>query len=79
MIMLDQPDTSENTADGATKLEAQIQGRLAGQVRGFRLVFAREGLTLHGLAQTYYAKQLAQHAVMEATALPILANEISVR
>jgi hypothetical protein len=36
------------------------------------------GLVLTGQASTYYAKQLAQHAVMEATALPILANEIDV-
>ena len=27
---------------------------------------------------TYYAKQLAQHAVMEMTEVPILANEIEV-
>jgi hypothetical protein len=33
---------------------------------------------LRGRARTYYAKQLAQHAVMQATALPILRNEIEV-
>jgi len=33
---------------------------------------------LRGRAKTYYAKQLAQHAVMEATDLPVLANEIEV-
>jgi hypothetical protein len=36
------------------------------------------GKALRGFAHTYYAKQLAQHAVMEATKLPILANEIEV-
>jgi len=39
---------------------------------------AKEGLVLRGRAQTYYAKQLAQHAVVEAAGLPILANEIEV-
>jgi len=66
------------TANGATELEAHVQCRLGGQVRDFRLVVADKGLILHGHAHTYYAKLLAQHAVMEATRLPILANEIEV-
>jgi hypothetical protein len=66
------------TSDRAAELEARLQGRLGGQVRDFRLVVAAKGLILKGRAHTYYAKQLAQHAVMEATRLPILANEIEV-
>jgi hypothetical protein len=65
-------------ANGATELEAHIQCRLGGQVRDFRVVIADKGLVLRGRAHTYYAKQLAQHAVLEATPLPILANEIEV-
>jgi hypothetical protein len=34
-------------------------------------------VVLEGHAQTYYVKQLAQHAVMEAD-LPIIANDIEV-
>ena len=64
------------TANGATELEAHIQCRLSGQVRNLRLVDG--GLVLHGHARTYYAKQLAQEALMSATMLPILANEIEV-
>jgi hypothetical protein len=41
-------------------------------------IIADKGLILCGRARTYYAKQRAQHAVMEATGLPILANEIEV-
>jgi hypothetical protein len=67
-----------STANGATELEAHVQCRLAGQVRDFRLVVADKGLILRGHAHTYYAKQLVQHAVMAATRLPILANEIEV-
>ncbi len=67
-----------STANGVTELEAHIECRLGGQIREFRLVIVDNGLLLRGHARTYYAKQLAQHAVMEATGLPILANEIEV-
>jgi hypothetical protein len=60
------------------QLEAEVQSRLVGRVRGLRLVAAGQGLILRGRARSYYAKQLAQHAVRAATALRILANEIEV-
>ncbi len=60
------------------QLEARVQCRLNGRVRELRLVVRGNGLVLQGRARTYYAKQLAQHAVMEATTLPIRANEIEV-
>jgi hypothetical protein len=66
------------TVNGVTELEAQVQCRLSGQIHGFRLVVAGQGLVLRGHARTYYAKQLAQHAVMEATDISIQANEIEV-
>jgi hypothetical protein len=61
-----------------SQLETHVQSRLNGRVRYFRLVIRGCGLILTGRAATYYGKQLAQHAVMEATSLPILANEIEV-
>jgi hypothetical protein len=60
------------------QLETRVQSRLNGLVRNFRLAARGCGLVLTGQARTYYARQLAQHAVMEATALPIVANEIDV-
>ena len=63
---------------GLFELEANVQCRLGGRLRDFRLVFEEHGVILQGRARTYYAKQLAQHAVMEGTNLPILANEIEV-
>jgi osmotically-inducible protein OsmY len=36
------------------------------------------GVILRGQARTFYAKQLAQHAAMDITGLPVLANEIEV-
>ena len=59
-------------------LETRVQSRLNGRVRHCRLVLREGGLVLMGHSRTYYAKQLAQHAVMEATRLPIVANEIEV-
>jgi hypothetical protein len=60
------------------RLETHVYSRLNGRVRHFRLVLRGCGLISTGQARTYYAKQLAQHAVMEATALPIIANQIEV-
>jgi hypothetical protein len=60
------------------QLETQLRSRLIGRVRGLRLVLAGRGLILQGYARSYYAKQLAQHAVMAASDLPLLANEIEV-
>ena len=60
-------------------LEAIVQRRLGGRVRDLRIVFRRNGIILQGRTNTYHAKQLAQHAAMEAAGVPILANDIEVR
>ena len=72
---------ASTTATPADQLEALIQWHLLGRVRvrPFRVVVREEGLVLQGCAPTYYAKQLAQHAAMEVSGLPILANEIEVQ
>ncbi len=72
------PGIDAGTANGVTALELQVLARLTGQIREFQLVLTDGGLILRGRARTYYAKQLAQHAVMDATGLPIVANEIEV-
>jgi hypothetical protein len=60
------------------KLEAQVQTRLIGRVSDLRLEVQENGLVIRGRSGTFYAKQLAQHAVMAATPTPIAANEIEV-
>jgi len=60
------------------QLEAHVQCRVAGHVRDLRLEWRQGGIVLRGHSLTYYAKQLAQHAVMAASDLPIRANEIDV-
>jgi hypothetical protein len=66
-------------ARGLDQLEAQVQSRLSGQVRDLQLLLRDNGLVLRGRTRTYYAKQLAQHAVMQACELSLLANEIEVQ
>lgn len=51
---------------------------LAGRVRNFRLFSHESGVELRGEAHSYYAKQLAQHAVMKSAAWPIVSNAIVV-
>lgn len=47
------------------ELEHHIQDRVGGRVRNLR-VFRRDGqLVLEGLSASFYAKQLATHAVLE--------------
>ncbi len=60
------------------RIGAQVQHQLSGRLRDLRLERRGEGVVLTGRARSYYAKQLAQHAVMGATVLPILGNEIEV-
>jgi hypothetical protein len=65
-------------AEVIDELAAHVQCRLGSNVRNFRIVAVGDGLVLKGWSRTYYAKQIAQHAVLKATDLPILANEIEV-
>jgi hypothetical protein len=65
-------------AQTLARIEETVQCRLSGRVRNMELLLSEGGLVLRGRARTYYAKQLAQHAVMEVSDFPILANEIEV-
>ena len=60
------------------QIEVHVGCQLGGRLRDFRVLFRDNGLVLQGHTQTYYAKQLAQHAAMELASAPILANEIEV-
>jgi hypothetical protein len=68
----------DTPAELAAGVEAQVRRRLGGRVSDLRVVVRGDGLALQGRARTQHARQLAQHAAMEATALPIVANEIRV-
>ncbi len=60
------------------ELVTHLRLRLGSRVRDFRLLASHEGLVIRGQTLTYYAKQLAQHMVMEEAHIQILANDIEV-
>jgi hypothetical protein len=70
---------------GAARASAEVERvgtgvrkLLRGRLSDFRLELCGQGVVLHGKARSYYAKQLAQHAVMRETDLPIVRNGIEV-
>jgi hypothetical protein len=76
--MNEQAQTDTATHETLARIEESVRCRLTGLLRDFQLVFRDKGLVLRGHVHTYFSKQLAQHAVMEASSLPIRANEIVV-
>lgn len=60
------------------QIQQVIRSNLSLRVHNFRLRALDEGLILEGRTKTYYGKQMVQHAVMDATDFPILANNIVV-
>jgi hypothetical protein len=76
--MNEQAQMDTATRETLGRIEQHVRDRLTGLLRDFQLAFRDNGLVLRGHVHTYHAKQLAQHAVMEATSLPIRANEMEV-
>jgi hypothetical protein len=66
------------SVDGNAELESLVRHRVSGRVLDLRVLLQDDGVVLRGHTHTYYAKQLAQHAVMKATDRPIVANLIEV-
>jgi hypothetical protein len=64
--------------DALEHLAERVRQRLGARVTEFRLECHEGCLVLRGRARTYYAKQLAQHAVLQEGVVR-LANEIEVR
>jgi len=60
------------------QLEVYVKSVLHGRVSDLHVSLRDGGVILKGHAHTFYAKQVAQHAVMQATRLPLLRNEIEV-
>ena len=76
--MDEQAQAHHEISETLARIEEHVRYRLTGLLRDFQLVFRDEGLVLRGHVHSYYAKQLTQHAVMETSSLPILANEMEV-
>ena len=69
---------ADRTAYQEERLEAQVLRRVGGRIRNLRVLVRHNGVVLQGRCATYHAKQIAQHAAMELTGLPILSNDIEV-
>jgi hypothetical protein len=79
MTMNQQQENDCLTREKLARMEAHVQSRLTGRdVRHLQVVVTDHGLVLRGHAPTYFAKILAVEALLEATSLPICANEIEV-
>jgi hypothetical protein len=76
--MSEQAETGTATLETLARIEEHVRHRLTGLLGDFQLDFRDNGLVLRGHVHSYYAKQLAQHSVMEASSLPICANEMEV-
>lgn len=60
------------------ELVCRVRARTGGRLRGLEIDLSPQGVILHGLAATYYVKQLAQHGVRELLPDVNLRNEIEV-
>jgi len=67
-----------NSEQKREQVEAVLRRQLRGRLWELHIVLQGKGAVLRGRARSYYAKQLAQHTVMEELGLPVLANEIEV-
>jgi hypothetical protein len=66
---------------GQSNLEllcTRILNRLSGQLQELDIAVYGQGVVLSGRARSYNVKQLAQHAVLDELAMPLLCNDIDV-
>lgn len=66
------------SSENLDQIQQEIRRNLSLRVQNFRIRAVEDGLILEGRTKTYYGKQMVQHAVMDATDFPILANNIVV-
>ena len=61
-----------------TRIERIVRCRTGGRIRDLRIDVAEDNVVISGIATTYYAKQLATHAALEACEQFSLVNDIEV-
>jgi hypothetical protein len=59
-------------------LKKHLRRRLSTRIRGLAIAVRADGLVLKGQVRSFYEKQLAQQALMEATNTPIAFNQLEV-
>jgi hypothetical protein len=61
------------------EIERTVRSRTFGQVHDLRIELAEQSVVLRGRVDSYYLKQLAQHAALDALSGHDLVNEIVVK
>lgn len=69
------PDSKQALVD---RVERLVRQRTSGLIRGLRVEMLAEEVVLYGRTSTYYAKQLATHAALDALDNNGLVNDIEV-
>lgn len=69
------PDTEQALVD---RVERLVRQRTSGLVRGLRVELLPGEVVISGRTSTYYAKQLATHAALDACDHVTLTNDIEV-
>jgi len=59
-------------------IERVVRSRTNGMIRNLRIEIVNEEVIISGRTKTYYAKQLATHATLDAVKSLILINDIEV-
>ncbi len=72
------PETLEEAEKLAASIEQAVWRETSGRVRDLRVEVNRQGIFLTGRCSTYYAKQIAQQAVMAFPGSRRLTNRIEV-
>jgi hypothetical protein len=62
----------------AERIKANVRDRVHGLVSNFQVEIQDQGMVLQGRTHSYYAKQLVQHAALQAAGMPLLANRVEV-
>lgn len=79
MKFTDQKETAAMLAVGRLlEVERRINSKTLGRIQGLEVESTGDGIVLHGLTTTYYAKQLAAQIVLEEYADYAIDNGIHV-
>ncbi len=72
------PETVAEAEKLVASIEQAVWRETSGRVRDLRVEVNRQGVLLSGRCDTYYAKQMAQHAAMSVHKTLQLTNQIEV-
>ena len=76
--MTDESPSRVSSRHGLDVVAVELQRQLGGRIDGLRLRVDGRAIVIEGRADSYYVKQLAQHAVMQATPSAAVHNAIVV-